>query len=190
MPTGKHLTTPKDEIIDSITQDPVVCIGYYATPEGARAEEVNTVSYGILPEPGGFRLWSVEDETWELDDMGFFETYDLAKCCAEERSRETAHILQDWLQTQMEEAWEAEVSSAIEVVAPFTFWSNTDFRHGRELESEEDLFAFLDGHRLLEEDTPWGNAYQCSLRDDNGVDFWVKKGPRGEMRIVGTGMPG
>ncbi len=185
-PKGQNMATPKltpareQAIIKMIQDDPVDSVLYDFTPE-----EERECTFGVIPERGRFRVWALEDVDSSLAARGPFDTYELAVEQAHAWAKETAEAARDNLQSQKEEEWDSRPESQIKVTAPFTYRDNTDFPNGMEFDTEEEVFAFLDRGHHFDEDQPASNMFQCSLVDDNGLEFWMKKGPRGEMRIVG-----
>ena len=173
------------QLIQSLQDNPVVTVDYFASPRDEARGIVQTIYFGVSQRGQVFDVWAFDEEQEEpLVWEDSFRSPDLAKSQLLRRASETQAQKGDWLNEQKDVLWEEWKSSFPALFPPFRFFDNATSSRGVVLESQADVAELVEQNPWLLTTKEWPADYSCKLYDAEGSLCWVAVSHRGEMVLV------
>jgi len=181
----------KDQIKMDLVDRPTACARTYMTIRDEANDEVDTSYFAVRRRGKYFDVWSCSDCDPGLVWGGAFHTHAEAVIHASawaENAQEDGDAYLDHLKDEEWEIRKAEASTT-KLEGPFTYFDNTDYREGWDLDDADDVFNFCNSSPDFFDPKSWGNLYECYLTDADGTLCWVARSHRGEMFIYSLDDP-
>lgn len=184
MTNSQPSLTPHDlaRLKEILANAPVTEMDYYLDLESERAGSPNTLRTGIIQRNSMFEVWLEDGPV--LECVGSYATRSEAMVSERDEVQRVLQAVDAHMTDQRDEEGEARPTCSVKWTYPMVFTDATDFAHGWELHSKEEVIAFLDHCRAcIFEPVEPGSLYWYSLQDANGVYCRPARSHRGEIRL-------